>query len=30
MNDRAVEIGTEAAPRYLPYTPSRFNRPYPD
>ena len=30
MNDRAVETGTEETPRYLPFTPPRFNRPYPD
>jgi hypothetical protein len=30
MNARAVEAGTDEAPRYLPFTPPRFNRPYPD
>jgi pimeloyl-ACP methyl ester carboxylesterase len=29
MNDRAVEAGTDETPRYLPFTPPRFNRPYP-
>jgi hypothetical protein len=30
MNDRTVETGTEETPRYLPFTPPRFSRPYSD
>jgi pimeloyl-ACP methyl ester carboxylesterase len=29
MNRRASELGAEPAPRYLEFTPPRFNRPYP-
>lgn len=30
MNDLAVAAGADETPRYLPFTPPRFNRPYPD
>ncbi|SHG15571.1 alpha/beta hydrolase [Geodermatophilus nigrescens] len=29
MNARAAELGADPAPRYVGYTPPRFNRPYP-
>ncbi|MEV5323108.1 hypothetical protein AB0K67_03090 [Nonomuraea sp. NPDC052634] len=29
MNARAARLGADPAPRYIPFTPSRFNRPYP-
>jgi pimeloyl-ACP methyl ester carboxylesterase len=29
MNDRARELGADPAPRYVPFQPPRFNRPYP-
>jgi pimeloyl-ACP methyl ester carboxylesterase len=29
MNDRAGELGADPAPRYVPFQPPRFNRPYP-
>lgn len=30
MNARAVALGAQPAPRFVPYQPPRFNRPYPD
>ncbi|MEW9555009.1 alpha/beta hydrolase family protein [Nonomuraea sp. NPDC050783] len=30
MNARAAALGADPAPRYVPFTPPRFNRPYPD
>ncbi|MHA6622941.1 alpha/beta hydrolase family protein [Pseudonocardia sp. DLS-67] len=29
MNDRAGELGADPTPRYIPFQPPRFNRPYP-
>ncbi|MEU8179000.1 hypothetical protein AB0C14_39585 [Microbispora hainanensis] len=29
MNARAAALGADPAPRYVPFTPPRFNRPYP-
>jgi hypothetical protein len=29
MNARAAELAADPAPRYVPFTPPRFNRPYP-
>ncbi|MGR6917417.1 alpha/beta hydrolase family protein [[Actinomadura] parvosata] len=30
MNARAAALGADPAPRYVPFVPPRFNRPYPD
>lgn len=29
MNARAAALGADPAPRYVPFNPPRFNRPYP-